>query len=133
MAARASKRRGRGRKVTKVTRSSGNVFRDLGFGLEEAEHLRIRSDLMTTLQRVIDDRSLTQARAATLLGVSQPRVSDLVRGKIERFSIDALVEMLGRADVRVNVVVSRAGARALNRPARPPTERYKARGRANRG
>jgi predicted XRE-type DNA-binding protein len=89
---------------------SGNVFRDLGFGPEESEHLRVRSDLMTTLQAVIEDRRLTQARAAALLGVSQPRVSDLMRGKIERFSIDTLVEMLGRADVRVNLVVGSVAA-----------------------
>ena len=86
---------------TKIRRSSGNVFKDLGFPAEEAEHLRIRADLMITLSRVIHDRGLTQVKAAELFGVSQPRVSDLVRGKIDRFSIDTLVEMLGHAGVRV--------------------------------
>jgi predicted XRE-type DNA-binding protein len=99
----------------KVIRSSGNVFRDLGFPPEEAEHLRIRSDLMTALLKVIADRKLTQARAAALFGVSQPRVSDLVRGKIDRFSIDTLVEMLARAGVRIDLVVEPASA---SRPAR---------------
>ena len=79
----------------RVRHSSGNVFRDAGFGGEEAENLRLRADLMIQLTRLIDARRLTQARAARLLGVTQPRVSDLVRGRIERFSIDSLVEMRG--------------------------------------
>lgn len=91
---------------TKITRSSGNVFRDLGFGEEEAEHLQIRSTLMIAVQKIIDDRQLTQAEAAKLFGVTQPRISDLVRGKIELFSIDMLVTMLARAGVHVNVVLS---------------------------
>lgn len=93
--------------TTKVRRSSGNVFRDLGFSREEAENLKIRTDLMIRLSRLIDARGLTQAQAAEQLGVTQPRVSDLVRGKIDRFSIDTLVAMLGHAGVRVQVVVGR--------------------------
>ena len=85
----------------KLRRSSGNVFKDLGFPAEEAEHLRIRADLMIALSRVIQGRGLTQVKAAELLGVSQPRVSELVRGKVHRFSIDTLVQMLGHAGVRV--------------------------------
>jgi predicted XRE-type DNA-binding protein len=56
---------------------------------------------------LIEARKLTQAQAATLFGVTQPRVSDLVRGKIDRFSIDTLVGMLGHAGVRVQIVVGR--------------------------
>ena len=87
----------------RVTRSSGNVFVDIGFPPEQAGHLLIRSDLMIALSTIIKDRGLTQTRAARLLGVTQPRVSDLVRGRIELFSIDALVEMLGRVGVGVSV------------------------------
>ena len=101
--------------TTKVIPSSGNVFRDLGFGPTEAEHLRIRSDLMAALEKLIDDRKLTQARAAALFGVSQPRVSDLVRGKIDLFSIDALVQMLARAGVRTRVIVEPANTRLARR------------------
>jgi predicted XRE-type DNA-binding protein len=90
---------------TKIRRSSGNVFRDLGFSAAESENLRLRSDLMTELGKVIKRRRLTQARAAALFGVSQPRVSDLVRGRIERFSVDTLVAMLGSAGARVELVV----------------------------
>jgi predicted XRE-type DNA-binding protein len=87
----------------KVRRSSGNVFRDLGFPDTEAENLRIRSDLMARLRKLIDDEGLTQARAARLLGVSQPRVSDLVRGRIDLFSIDTLVNLLAKAGIRVTL------------------------------
>lgn len=86
-----------------VRKSSGNVFADLGFDQDEAEHLRIRSALMATLRQTLRERELTQAAAADLFEVSQPRVSDLVRGKIDLFSIDTLVDMLARVGVRVDV------------------------------
>ena len=94
----------------KITNGSGNVFRDLGFSPREAEHLRVRAELMLALERLITRRRLTQARAAKLLGVSQPRVNDLVRGRLHRFSIDALVDMLTRGGVRVHFTTER-GAR----------------------
>lgn len=84
--------------------SSGNVYRDLGFSPEEAEYLLLRSRLMAMVADLIGRRGLTQAAAAQLLGISQPRVSDVVRGRFDRFTIDALVEMLARAGVRVDIV-----------------------------
>jgi predicted XRE-type DNA-binding protein len=96
--------------ATKIVRSSGNVFEDLGFAPEEAEHLRIRSALMAMVRTVIEARGLTQARAAKLFGVSQPRVSDIVRGKIDLFTIDSLVDMLARAGVRVELTITPVGA-----------------------
>ena len=94
----------------KLTRSSGNVFRDLGFPADEAEHLRIRSLLMIEVRKLIEARGLTQKQAAALFGVTQPRVSDLVRGKIDLFSIDTLVDMLSSAGARVEIVVERVPA-----------------------
>ena len=91
------------RKPADVRRSSGNVFSDLGFDQDEAEHLKIRSALMATVRQIIADQGLTQVEAAALFEVSQPRVSDLVRGKIDLFSIDTLVDMLARAGFRVDV------------------------------
>ena len=91
----------------KVRRSTGNVFRDLGFSTAEAENLKIRTNLMIRLSKLIETRRLTQAQAASLFEVTQPRISDLVRGKIDRFSIDTLVAMLGHAGIRVQVVVGR--------------------------
>ncbi len=86
-------------------RGASNVFRDLGFGPAEAERLRIRSELMIRISSLIAERGLTQSQAAALFGVTQPRVSDLVRGKIDRFSIDTLVDMLAQAGVRVGLTV----------------------------
>ena len=94
----------------KMRRSTGNVFEDLGFPSEEAEHLRIRADLMIELGKVIQSRRLTQVEAAALFGVSQPRISNLVHGKIERFSIDTLIAMLGRAGVAVHLTTRRRRA-----------------------
>jgi predicted XRE-type DNA-binding protein len=91
----------------KTRRSSGNVFCDLDFPPEEAENLRVRADLMIELSKLIDKQGLTQAAAAKLFGVSQPRVSDLVRGKIERFSVDMLIAMLGSAGVQIRITTKR--------------------------
>jgi len=89
----------------KITRSSGNVFEDLGFPAEEAEYLKIRSDLMIHLRKAIEAKGFKQTEAAKLLGVTQPRISDLYKGKIHLFSIDTLVDMLTRIGVRVKIVV----------------------------
>ena len=91
----------------KAQRSTGNVFQDVGFGPREAESLRLRAQLMLELRRLIQARKLTQSSAAKLLGVTQPRISDLVRGKIDLFSIDTLVEMLARAGIRIRLRLDR--------------------------
>ncbi len=99
-------------KKVKLTRSSGDVFRDLGFSPDEAEHLKVRSNLMLNLQKAITARGLKQGEAAELLGVTQPRVSDLMRGRIDLFSIDTLIDMLAKLGIRARVVLqpSRRGA-----------------------
>jgi len=89
-----------------MQQSEGNVFQDLGFRPEESENLRVRADLMIELRRLIECKKWTQAAAARIMGVSQPRISDLVRGKIDRFSIDSLVVMLGRTGVRIRLTVT---------------------------
>jgi len=90
---------------THTTASTSNVFADLGFSPEQAENLRIRSDLMTEAQRLI--AGMTQAEAAASLGVSQPRISALARGQIDRFTIDSLVNMLARGGMRTRVTVAK--------------------------
>jgi predicted XRE-type DNA-binding protein len=90
----------------KMARSSGNVFKDVGFPDDEAEHLRVRADLLIQIQQTLKARGLKQAEAAKLLDVTQPRVSDLVRGRIDLFSVDSLIDMLARLGVRVKVVVT---------------------------
>lgn len=81
----------------KITRSSGNVFTDLGFPPEEAVILSMRADLMAQLRIVIEKRNWTQVEAAEMLGISQSRVSDLMRGKWDKFSLDMLVTLATRA------------------------------------
>ena len=99
-------------KKLKITPSTGNVFRDLGFRREEAQHLLVRADLMIEVQKIIASRRLKQKAAANVLRVSQPRVSDLLRGRIDLFSTDALIDMLTRLGARVRLTV-KAGRRNL--------------------
>lgn len=90
----------------KATRGSGNVFADIGFGPEEAENLLLRAELMS---RICDlAQGVSQREGARKFGVSQPRLNDLMRGKIEKFSLDALVNMLAHAGMRVELRVKKA-------------------------
>jgi predicted XRE-type DNA-binding protein len=91
----------------RMQRSSGNLFRDIGFPRGAAVNLQIRSQMMIEIEKIIEERGLTQSAAADILGVTQPRVSDLVRGNIEVFSIDTLVEMLDRFDVSIKFSTKR--------------------------
>ncbi|MGA7876893.1 MAG: helix-turn-helix transcriptional regulator [Desulfoferrobacter sp.] len=90
----------------RVLNSSGNVFIDLGFSPDEATVLKMRADLMADLRKFIKAKKLTQAKAAEILGVSQSRVSDLVRGKWERFSLEMLITLATRAGMRVSVNIA---------------------------
>ena len=92
----------------KMTRGRGNVFRDLGFPPEEAQNLLLRSDLMTRIERYVKTSGLKQKDAAARLGVTQPRLNDLLKCKIEKFGLDALVNMLGHAGMRVELSVKKA-------------------------
>ena len=80
-----------------ITRSSGNVFADLGFPPEEVVVLSMRAEVMASLRNLIVKRGWTQAEAARQLGVTQSRISDLVRGRFEKFSLDMLVSLAARA------------------------------------
>lgn len=92
--------------MTTITPASDNVFADLGFDADEALNLKLRSQLMMEIDRFIHDRRLTQQQAAELLGVQQSRVSDLVRGKIDRFSVDTLIGMVGKTGRNVTLQVA---------------------------
>ncbi len=89
----------------KHTISSSNVFLDLGRSPDEAVNLKIRSGLMMKITDYIENNDLTQAQAAEIFGVSQPRVSNLVNGKIDLFSIDTLITMATAAGMKVSVDV----------------------------
>jgi len=101
-------------KPIRVTPSTGNVFRDLGFSKEESEHLLVRADLLIQVQKTITSRRLIQAEAAKVLRVTQPRLSDLLRGRIDLFSTDALIDMLARLGVGVRWWSSRRGRGRLH-------------------
>jgi len=70
---------------------------------DAAENMRMRAHLMRSLVRFIKSSNLTQSQAAQLFGVTQPRISDLIRGKIGLFGVEALVSMAARAGFRVHV------------------------------
>jgi predicted XRE-type DNA-binding protein len=86
-----------------TTRSSGNVFVDLGFDAAEATVLQMRANLMSDLRLYIEKRGLTQAQAAKRLGIAQSRVSDLVRGKWDKFSLEMLITLEARIGRKVRV------------------------------
>ena len=87
----------------KITESCGNVFLDLGFLPEEATILAMRAQLMGELRIKIRDEGWTQAEAAQVLGISQSRVSDLIRGKFEKCSLDMLIALATRAGKKVGL------------------------------
>lgn len=90
----------------KIITSSGNVFADLGFPAEEAALLAMRAELMAGLRETIASKGWTQADAAAALGIGQSRVSDLVRGKWDKFSLDMLVTLATRAGRKVALAVA---------------------------
>jgi predicted XRE-type DNA-binding protein len=101
-------------KRIKMVRGSGNVFRDLGFPEEEARSLFLRSQIMICIEQFVERSGQTQARVAARLGLTQPRLNALLKGKLEEFSLDALVNTATRAGLRVELRVTspkRAGAR----------------------
>lgn len=87
--------------------TKGSIFDDLGFNHIEAENLKIRAGLMRAIEREIIKKKLTQAKAAKLLGVTQPRISNLMSGKIQLFTIDILINMLIKLNVQVSLVIDR--------------------------
>lgn len=103
--------------ITHVTPVGGNVFADLGFEAEEAakllsetdviisEKLAIKDSLMTEIAGWIEVKKLKQAEAAEILGVTRPRVSDVIHKKAIKFTIDALVDMLAKTGKHVQLSV----------------------------
>ena len=86
-----------------ITESCGNVFLDLGFPPDEAVLLALRAELMAELRLLIHDQRWTQAEAAQRLSISQSRVSELVHGKWDKFSLDMLITLAVRAGRRVEL------------------------------
>lgn len=91
----------------KMERSSGNVFVDLGFSPGDAVNLSFRSLLMMKLEDWYKAANLTQTQAAKTLGVTQPRLNLLLKGRLDLFSLDALVNMLARTGMTVEIRVKK--------------------------
>ncbi len=89
-----------------VVKSCGNVFEDLGFNEEEAANLKLRSQLMIEVDKALIEKNLTQVAAAKVLDISQPRVSDLIRGKVDKFTIDMLVNILTKLGHKVTMRIA---------------------------
>ena len=96
------------KKRLKIEKGSGNVFRDIGFPPGEAHNLLLRAEMMMRVEDFVRKSGLTQQAAARLLGVTQPRLNQLLKRKIELFSLDALVNMLTKAGMRVELRVKQA-------------------------
>ena len=87
----------------KVTKSSGNIFLDLGLLPHEAAVMLLRAELAEVLRKWMERETLTQTQAAKRLGVNQPRISEIVRGKAELLSLDYLVGLCAKAGLPVKV------------------------------
>jgi predicted XRE-type DNA-binding protein len=94
--------------------SSGNVFADLG--LRNPEELQAKADLVYEISRAIEERGLTQAEAAEILGIDQPKVSALVRGRLAGFSMERLYRYLNALGKDVEIVIRSAARRGKVRP-----------------
>src|SRR5260370_31903252 len=88
---------------TAITEGTGNIFADLG--LPNAEERKTKADLAYQISTIIEDRELTQAQAGDILGIEQPHVSNLVRGRLSGFSVERLMEVLTALDRDVGIIV----------------------------
>jgi predicted XRE-type DNA-binding protein len=95
----STKRKG----AIKHEQSSGNVFSDVGL----PEDYLAKADLVATIDQIISERELTQTEAAALLGIDQPRVSAMLRGKLDLFSLDKLISFVGRLGNAVEIRISK--------------------------
>ena len=95
-------------KISHTTPKNGNVFADLGFDPVEAANLKLRSEVMMAIEQWVNNSGLTQKEIGEVLNVSQARVSDLKRGKIEKFSLDMLVGFAAKLGMKTELVIKAA-------------------------
>jgi predicted XRE-type DNA-binding protein len=100
------------RKRTDVETGTGNVFADLGY--PDAKERTLKVKLAMEVNRILAERALPQDRVASLLGIRQPHVSDLVRYRLNRFSVERLMDFLARLgkDVEIRIAPRRTGRRS---------------------
>ena len=90
----------------KVEEGSGNVFRDLGFGDEEAREELLKAELGAEIFRILEHRRLTQTKAARIMGVKQPEISRLKSGKFSYYSVERLMRFLHRLNCEVSIHIN---------------------------
>ncbi len=94
-------------KRLRMEKGSENVFLDIGFPPDQANNLLLRADMMIRIEDLVRRSGMTQQAAARMLGVTQSRLNQLLKHKIELFSLDALVNMLAKAGMRVELKVKK--------------------------
>jgi predicted XRE-type DNA-binding protein len=103
-----------------ITRGTDNVFADLGFP-DAASH-KLKAELVTQIRALVGERQLNQAEAGSIMGISQPEVSRLFKGRFREVSVERLMGMLQRLDCDVDIVVNPMSSRlkfgAIHLPAR---------------
>lgn len=100
-------------KQIKPTKSSGNVFEDLGFPAEEAVLLQLKTDLKIAIEREVERRKLTPKKLVQVLDIQQSQVSDLLTGKVSKMSVDKLTKYLYRMGVKVEIKTKTMKTRKL--------------------
>lgn len=99
---------------TTVEVGSGNVFADLGF--PDAEEMLVKARLVHEIDRIVTSRGLTQAKTAKLLGIEQPDVSNLLRGRMRGYSVDRLLRFLAALDQDVQITIKPAERNGRKKP-----------------
>lgn len=92
-----------------VTKGSGNVFADLG--LKNPEELKLKAKIAASINSIVKYRGITQAQAAKVLGITQPQVSDLKKGKLKHFSVERLFDLLNALDRDVEIIIKKKRSR----------------------
>ena len=95
-------------KKTNIVVGSDNVFRDLGFPEGEAQNLLLRADLVMHIRKVIEKLGITQAEADKRASITQPRMNDLVKGRTEKFTLDAMVNVAAQLGYVVKLSLKKA-------------------------
>ena len=88
--------------------SSGNIFEDLGFLEEEAANMLARGQLAIEIRKIIEANGWSQREAAQHMGIAQPRIAEVMKMKIEKFTIDTLIKYLGKLNRKVSLVIELA-------------------------
>ena len=89
----------------KLEKGSGNIFKDLGFSDEEAASMHARGQLAIEIRKIIEANGWSQRQAAKEMGIAQPRIAEIMKMRIEHFTIDTLIRYLGKLHHKVSLVV----------------------------